>query len=289
MKPELQPPTSGRDICLSSHRTDLRELSTLRTCYQAGSAGGVYLEGGLEHIQGAVPMVLMTAIEQELELGDVERQVHLGDPAIGADHLAQPGPGAFHRIAVHLALAISIHVQRVLTSTVIHSPVLIAIAGQEVVDAIAVGVDLGPAPHHLIHERADGLRLHIAQHEQADLTATTQQSKGGQPIRIPGTASASFEPSLAQEDSIVDSFTLENAVAQIEEWFTDVELRRYTDSLVVTDEGALLDYVLSFSMVQNMPEDRKADLIEFIRQRFAGQGGVFSITKDSGMVLARSV
>jgi ubiquinone/menaquinone biosynthesis C-methylase UbiE len=98
-----------------------------------------------------------------------------------------------------------------------------------------------------------------------------------------------FEFSLSEDDSVVLSFTLENAVDQIAEWFAGVELRRYQDSLIVTDEGALLDYVLSFSMVQNLPEDRKADLVKFVRQRFAGQGGVFSITKDSGMVLARRV
>ena len=127
------------EIDLSGHRANLRKLGTFHTCQQVSPAAGVNLESGLEHVQGSVPVVLVTPVEQELEMRDVERQVHLGDAAIGANHLAQPGPSAFHRIAVHLALAVSVHVQRVLTRAVIRGPVLIAIEGQEVVDAVATG------------------------------------------------------------------------------------------------------------------------------------------------------
>ena len=45
-KPELQAPTNGQELCSSGYRADLHELSTLHTCYQVGSAGGLR-SGGL--------------------------------------------------------------------------------------------------------------------------------------------------------------------------------------------------------------------------------------------------
>jgi hypothetical protein len=96
---------------LANHRAYLRELSDLRAGQQIGGAGCIHLKGGLEHIQGAIPTVLVTAIEHELELRYVERQVDLGNTAIRAYHLAQPRPGAFYRVAVDFALAVTVQVK----------------------------------------------------------------------------------------------------------------------------------------------------------------------------------
>jgi SAM-dependent methyltransferase len=98
---------------------------------------------------------------------------------------------------------------------------------------------------------------------------------------------AAFDPSIPFGDGRADSFLLENALDQVVEWFSDVELRCYVDSLVVTDEDALIDYVFSSTSVFNLPRETKADLAGFIRQRVAAQGGVFQITKDSGMICAK--
>ena len=70
-------------IDLSGHRANLRELGAFHTGQQVSPAAGVNLESGLEHVQGSVPVVLVASVERELEMHDVERQVRLGDAAIG--------------------------------------------------------------------------------------------------------------------------------------------------------------------------------------------------------------
>ncbi|HET7087516.1 MAG TPA: hypothetical protein VFL17_02585 [Anaerolineae bacterium] len=82
---------------------------------------------------------------------------------------------------------------------------------------------------------------------------------------------------------------LENGAAQVAAWFGDVEVRRYPDTLVVTDENALLDYIFSLSTVFNLPGQRKADLVQFVKKRFATQGGVFTITKDAGIIFGTRI
>jgi hypothetical protein len=123
--------------------------------------------------------------------------VHFRDAAIGADPLTQPGPGAFHGVAVDLALAVTVQVKGVLTSTVIDRHMLIAITGEKVVDAITVRIDPRTALHHLIHNGLDGLRSHVAQYEQTNLAAPTQQPKDRQPVTVPGAPAAPFEPPSA--------------------------------------------------------------------------------------------
>jgi hypothetical protein len=184
-------------MSLSGHGADLCELSALHPYQQVGGTGWVHLEGGLEHVQGTVPTILVAAVEKEFELGNVERQVHFRDTAIGADHLTQPGPGAFHGVAVDLALAVTVQVEGVLTSTVIDSHMLIAITGEKVVDAITVRIDPRTALHHLVHNGLDGLRLYVAQHKQTNLAAPTQQAKDRQPIAVPGATATPFEPPSA--------------------------------------------------------------------------------------------
>jgi ubiquinone/menaquinone biosynthesis C-methylase UbiE len=96
-----------------------------------------------------------------------------------------------------------------------------------------------------------------------------------------------FDPAITFMDLTIESFTLEKGVQQIAEFFGQVELRRYPDGLVVTDDVALRDYVFSSTTISNLPEAKKAALAQFIRAHFASQGGEFRISKDAGMVCAR--
>lgn len=96
-----------------------------------------------------------------------------------------------------------------------------------------------------------------------------------------------FDPSIPFAGGTIESFTLETGAQEIAEWFSDVELRRYPDGLVVTDEEALIDYVFSTSSVTNLPDQRKAELARFISERFSTAGGVFEITKDAGIICGR--
>jgi hypothetical protein len=136
---------------LTSHGANLRKFSSLNLAQQLCRSGGIQLKEHLKHVQGAVPMVLMPPIVQKLELGDVERQVDLGNAPIGAHHLAQPRPGTLDGVAMDLTLAISVQVQGILTATVIDRLVPISLTRKEVIDAVAVGIDVGAPLDHLLH------------------------------------------------------------------------------------------------------------------------------------------
>jgi hypothetical protein len=100
---------------------------------------------------------------------------------------------------------------------------------------------------------------------------------------------AAFDPAVTFMDLVTESFTLESGVQQIAEFFGQVDVRRYPDGLVVTDDVALLDYVFSSTSVPNLPGGKKAGLARFIQAHVASQGGVFRISKDAGMICARRV
>jgi len=93
-----------------------------------------------------------------------------------------------------------------------------------------------------------------------------------------------FDASIPFIERTIEGFTLENGAQQVAEWFGDVEVRRYPDMLVVTDENALLDYILSASSVFDLPGPRKAELAKFVMEQFALRSGVFTIAKDAGII-----
>ena len=56
---------------------------------------------------------------------------------------------------------------------------------------------------------------------------------------------------------------------------------RYEDALVVTEAGPLADYI--FSGWAHIPVERQAQFREFVAGEMESLGGVFHITKDSGL------
>jgi SAM-dependent methyltransferase len=93
-----------------------------------------------------------------------------------------------------------------------------------------------------------------------------------------------FNPQLRFATSAEASFTLENGPTQVSVWFSHVKVQRYHDGLRVTDVGALIDYMLSSSTLANLPHQSKAELAQFVEERFMAHGGIFNVTKDSGMI-----
>ena len=81
-------------------------------------------------------------------------------------------------------------------------------------------------------------------------------------------------------------FTLENAESQLKEWFSKVKVDRYPDNLEITDAGAIVDYILSSSII--LDDSRLEKLADFIEQEMASNGGVIHIKKDSGLFIATS-
>ncbi len=88
---------------------------------------------------------------------------------------------------------------------------------------------------------------------------------------------------------MAQAFGLENGADQLHQHFARVELRRYTDSLEVTEAKPLVDYVLSLRGVGNVGEKVKGSRIEELESFFAGmirERGAIRISKDSGMFVS---
>ena len=79
--------------------------------------------------------------------------------------------------------------------------------------------------------------------------------------------------------SFTAAFRLENGAAQLHRHFAHVELRRYEDSLHITQAQPLVDYVLSSGM---------EDVDAFARhvEEIIARDGAIGITKDAGMFIA---
>lgn len=94
-----------------------------------------------------------------------------------------------------------------------------------------------------------------------------------------------FDPNRPKRESMTDSFTLENGAAQLEEWFEQVELRRYPDALHVNDAALLSDFILS--LWDDLSEDQQSALRAYVAQELAARGGEIHIAKDSGIFTAK--
>ncbi len=94
-----------------------------------------------------------------------------------------------------------------------------------------------------------------------------------------------YDPALSTWGRAADSFTLENGMAQLSPLFTNIELYRYEDALEVTEVNPLVEYILS-GWAQ-IPLGRKTEQFrQFVGSEFELQGGIFHITKDSGLFVS---
>jgi SAM-dependent methyltransferase len=78
-----------------------------------------------------------------------------------------------------------------------------------------------------------------------------------------------------------ETFLLENGAAQLSQHFTQVALRRYEDSLIVTESAPLVDYLLSGRMEAAI--ENRAAFAAFIERELESRGGTIRVTKDSGL------
>ena len=82
--------------------------------------------------------------------------------------------------------------------------------------------------------------------------------------------------------SFSSPFTLENGFEQLKQFFPQVTLYRYPDSLHVTDVKSIIAFILSTSRAAEISEDKLAKLESELQQELNGKGKVF-ISKDSGL------
>jgi SAM-dependent methyltransferase len=91
-----------------------------------------------------------------------------------------------------------------------------------------------------------------------------------------------FEPALAGWRLLpAQAFSLESGFDLLSEHFSRVALYRYSDTLLVTDAGMLMDYILS-GRVQ-IETARLPALAELILQTFRERGGQLRIAMDTGL------
>lgn len=95
-----------------------------------------------------------------------------------------------------------------------------------------------------------------------------------------------FDGSASTPAGMQLSFTLETGLDELSRYFSDVVLRRYSDSLYITQAGPLVDYVLSLSTLSQMVVGKVAEFTRFVEGEIAAQGGI-RISKDAGMFEAR--
>ncbi len=92
-----------------------------------------------------------------------------------------------------------------------------------------------------------------------------------------------FDPRLSRWGDVTESFKLENGAEQLAPWFRDIDLKRYEDSLEVTEAEPLVEYILSGWM--DLSEERRAQFARLVEQELAERGAIH-ITKDSGIFIA---
>ncbi len=90
---------------------------------------------------------------------------------------------------------------------------------------------------------------------------------------------------------VIGKFTLENGLGILRKYFSEIELRRHQDGLIVTEVRPLVNYALSrvsiFADAAEIRQDVRHKFIEMVEKKMDENGGVIRITKDSGLFIAR--
>lgn len=90
--------------------------------------------------------------------------------------------------------------------------------------------------------------------------------------------------------SAAKEFGLETGSAKLLSFYNELEIRKYEDSLEITEALPLVDYVLSFSGVSNINEiivgQKLSEFHEFIENKI-NESGKIHVSKDSGILIAR--
>ena len=92
-------------------------------------------------------------------------------------------------------------------------------------------------------------------------------------------------------DSVTNTFGLESGKELLSSFFESVEMRRYEDSLHITEPQPLIDYILSTQGIGNVTDiitgDRVKEFENYIIQLF-NKKGYIDIVKDAGMIISQS-
>lgn len=97
---------------------------------------------------------------------------------------------------------------------------------------------------------------------------------------------ARFDPEHAVDSfAMTNEFTLESGLGQLQAIFDQVSMRRYPDSLRLTEAAPIVAYIQS--TVRFGSTIRQADFLAFVEQELERNHGVIAVTKDGGILIAR--
>ena len=157
-------------------------------------------------------------------------------------------------------------------------------------DAVIAGAmlhllpDRGKAFSEIVRVLRNGGRLY------ATTSGTKHMRELAAMLRVldPGWPHESVSPDLS-------NFNLQNGAGQLSQWFNEVTLLRYEDSLTVTEAKPLVNYLLSGmhaqALTERLPEEEfqeRVSTLEVSLERELRARGSIHVTKDTGMFVASS-
>jgi ubiquinone/menaquinone biosynthesis C-methylase UbiE/DNA-binding transcriptional MerR regulator len=91
-------------------------------------------------------------------------------------------------------------------------------------------------------------------------------------------------------DDFSGRFGMENGNALLKNYFSNIVLKNYEDSMVVTEAKPLLDYILSIPLKTNelLSETKIKKFEKFIQQKILKTGGIH-ITKEAGLFISKKI
>jgi ubiquinone/menaquinone biosynthesis C-methylase UbiE len=96
----------------------------------------------------------------------------------------------------------------------------------------------------------------------------------------------------ATTNSVIDNFSLQNGEEQLKEYFNEVIIKIYENSLIINEAGPFVDYMYScMGMTQNRPvleESDRKPLLEFVEEKLKMNGSII-IPSDSGIFISRNI
>lgn len=97
-----------------------------------------------------------------------------------------------------------------------------------------------------------------------------------------------FDDRLAEWGKGFDSFTLENGMEQLAEWFSEVKLYHFEQALDITEAAPLVDYVMS-GLARQILEKRLDSFREFVAREIESRGGVFHVSENPVLFVASRI
>lgn len=93
----------------------------------------------------------------------------------------------------------------------------------------------------------------------------------------------------ARTNRVIANFSIENGAEQLREFFPDVRLEIYENTLVIDEVGPLVDYAYSLNRISDdrvvLRDDEREAFTAFLRERLAGESLV--VPADSGLFVCR--